>query len=148
MKAQSPLLNLLNGPHVGDGCADTDETYNAVENMNSNEHDVRIVEIGEANFYSEVVQSKRPVLVAFMAPRNQPFQVLKAVLDEVVTAGDGGVKVAWVNTDDNPNLGMWYGIRSSPTLLYFVDARPRARVVGTASKEAILSQLKPLTETP
>ena len=114
--------------------------------MNSNEIEVQIVEIGEANFFSEVVQSKLPVLVGFLAPRSQPFQVLRPVLDEVVAACAGRVKVAWVNADNNPHLSMWYRIQSTPTLLYFVDARPRARVVGTASKEGILSQLKPFTE--
>jgi thioredoxin-like negative regulator of GroEL len=115
--------------------------------MNSNEIEVPIAEIGEANFYSEVVQSKVPVLVGFLAPWSQPFQVLRPVLDEVVIACAGRVKVAWVNADDNPNLSRWYRIKSTPTLLYFVDGRPRARVMGTASKEAILSQLKPFTET-
>ena len=114
--------------------------------MNSNEIEVTIVEVGEANFFSEVVQSKLPVLVSFLAPGNQPFQVLRPVLDEVVTACAGSVKVAWVNAADNPNLTIWYRVQSIPTLLYFVDGRPRARVVGTASKEGILSQLKPFTE--
>ena len=115
--------------------------------MNSNEIEVRIVELGEANFYSEVVQSKLPVLVGFVAPWSQPFQILRPVLDEVVTACDGSVKVAWVNAADNPNLTIWYRVQSIPSLLYFVDGRPRARVVGTASKEGILSQLKPFMET-
>ena len=114
--------------------------------MNSKEIEVQIVEIGEANFFSEVVQSKVPVLVGFLAPWSQPFQILRQVLDEVVSACAGSVKVAWVNADDNPNLSRWYRIKSIPTLLYFVDGRPRARVIGAASKEAILSQLKPFAE--
>jgi thioredoxin 1 len=115
--------------------------------MNSNQIEVPIVEIGEANFFSEVVQSKLPVLVGFLAPWSQPFQVLRPVLDEVLTAGAGSVKVVWVNAEDNPNLSRWYRIKSTPTLLYFVGGRPRARVVGTSNKEGILSQLKPFTET-
>jgi thioredoxin-like negative regulator of GroEL len=73
---------------------------------------------------------------------------LDSALDEVATACAGSVKVAWVNADDHPDLSMWYGIQSIPTLLYFVDGRLRARVVGTASKAAILSLFKPFTETP
>jgi len=114
---------------------------------NSNEIEVPIVEIGEANFFSEVVQSKLPVLVGFLAPWSQAFQVLRPVLDEVVTACAGNVKVVWVNADENPNLSRWYRIKSAPTLLYFVGGRPRARVVGTDGKEGILSQLKPFVET-
>ena len=115
--------------------------------MNSNEIEVRIVELGEANFFSEVVRSKQPVLVGFLAARSQPFQVLGPVLDGVVAASGGSVKVVWVNVEDNPNLSRWYRIQSLPTLLYFVGGRPRARVVGTASKEGILSQLRPFAET-
>jgi thioredoxin-like negative regulator of GroEL len=115
--------------------------------MNSNEIEMQIVEIGEVNFFSEVVQSKVPVLVGFLAPWSQTFQVLKRVLDEVVAACAENVKVVWVNADKNPNLSRWYRIKSTPTLLYFVNGRPRARVVGTAGKEGILSQLKPFAET-
>ena len=107
----------------------------------------QIVEIDEINFESEILKSKRPVLVAFLAPWSRPCQVLRPILDEVVTACAGSIKVAKVNADDNPGLSMWYEIQSVPTLLCFVDACPRARVVGTASKEAILSLLKPFTET-
>ena len=119
---------------------------NETENMSSNENEVRIVEVGEANFNSEVLQSKRPVLVAFLAPWSRPCQVQRPILDEVVIACTGNVKVAWVNADDNPHLSLWYEIQSIPTLLCFVDGRPRVRVVGTVSKECILSELKPFTE--
>jgi thioredoxin 1 len=128
-------------------CLIIGQACDAVENMNSNESESLVVEIGEANFYSEVLQSKRPVLVAFLAPWSRPCQILKPVLDEVVTACAGSVKIAWVNADDNPNLSLWYGIQSIPTLLCFADARPRARVVGTVSKQAILAELKPFTQT-
>jgi len=84
--------------------------------MNSDENKVRIVEIGEANFSTEVVQSKRPVLVAFLAPWSQPFEVLRPVLDEVASAFAGSVKVTWVNADENPNLSLWYGIQSNLAL--------------------------------
>jgi len=111
-----------------------------------NADNTQILEAGEATFYSEVLQSKRPVLVAFLAPWSQPCRILRPVLDEVVAACAGNVKVTWVNADDNPNLSLWYGIQSIPTLLYFVDARPRARVVGTVSKEAILAQLQTVSQ--
>ncbi len=36
--------------------------------MNSNENEVGIVEVAEVNFNAEVLQSKRPVLVALLSP--------------------------------------------------------------------------------
>ena len=105
-----------------------------------------IIEIGEANFEPEVLRSEQPVLVAFSAPWSRPCQVIGPVLDEVATTCLGTVKVAKVNVDDHPDLGVWYDIRSIPTLLCFVKARVCVRIVGTASKEAILSKLRSVTE--
>jgi thioredoxin 1 len=112
--------------------------------MNANQDKALIVEIGDANFEPEVLKSKQPVLVAFWAPWSRPCHILDSVLNEVATACAGSMRVVKVNADDNPDLGMWYEIQSIPTLLYFVDGTLCARVVGTASKEAILSKLHPV----
>ena len=108
--------------------------------MNANE--TQIVEIGEANFESEVLQSKQPVLVAFFAPWSRACQTVRPVLDEVATACGGSVKVVKVNADNNPDLGIWYEIQSIPTLLFFVGGSLRVKVIGTVSKEAVFSQLQ------
>lgn len=98
-------------------------------------------EIGETNFESEVLRSKHSVLVAFSAPWSRPCQVLMPVLDEIATACDGRVEVVRVNVDDHPDLGLQYKIQSIPTLLCFVSGKVCVRIVGTASKDAILSKL-------
>ena len=108
-----------------------------------NENKAQIVEIGETNFKSEVMEWKRPVLVAFLAHWSRPCYVVRPVLDEVSAACGGSIKVVKINADDNPGLGMAYEIHSIPTLVCFVDGKERARIVGTASKEAILGKLKP-----
>jgi thioredoxin len=113
-----------------------------VENMNSNQDNVPTVEVGEANFHSEVMKSKQPVLVVFWAPWSRPCQIFDSVVAEVATACTGSVKVVKVNADNNPDLSLWYEIQSIPTLLYFVEGNLCARIVGTASKEAILSKLQ------
>jgi thioredoxin 1 len=110
--------------------------------MNISQNKALTAKVGEANFKLEVLKSKQPVLVAFWAPWSRPCHILDSTLDEVATACAGRVKVAKVNADDNPDLGMWYEIQSVPTLLYFVGGTLRARVVGTASKEAILAKLQ------
>ena len=108
--------------------------------MNGNE--TQIVEIGGANFESEVLQSKQPVLVAFFAPWSRACQTVRPVLDEVAKACAGSVKVVKVNADNNPDLGIWYEIQSIPTLLFFVGGSLRGKVIGTVSKEAVFSQLQ------
>ena len=109
--------------------------------MNVSPNQPPIGEVGQQNFETEVLRSPRPVLVAFGASWSRPCLVIKAVLDEVAASCGAGVKVVKVNADDNPDLSLWYDIQSIPTLLCFVDGEVRARVVGTASKEAILAKL-------
>ena len=109
--------------------------------MNKNSDNRTIIEIGEGNFESEVLRWKQPVLVVFSAAWSRPCGILNSVLEEVAAACNGRVKVARINADNNPDLSLFWRIQSIPTLLYFVDGNLRATIVGTASKEAILSKL-------
>jgi len=101
-----------------------------------------IPELSGLDFQSKVLQSTEPVLVAFLAPWSQPCQTARLVLDEVASGCTGTLNVFTVNADDNPDLGVWYDIHSVPTLLYFVGGSLQAKVIGTASKEAILAKLQ------
>jgi thioredoxin 1 len=114
----------------------------ADETMNFRPDNSPMFEVGEADFQSKVLQSKRPVLVEFWAPWSRPCQVLEKVLDEVASASVGKLRIAKVNADDNPDLSLWYDIQSIPTLLCFVRGTLRIRLVGTASKQAILAKIK------
>ena len=100
--------------------------------------------LGESNFDSEILQSKRTVLVAFWAPWSKPCQVIDPVLLEVAEACAGKCEVVKVDADDNPNLSLRLGIQHIPTLLYFEAGQLRGRLVGTASKEAVLAKLHSL----
>ncbi len=116
--------------------------------MNVHDGKTLTVEVGEEKFEAEVLRSKEPVLVAFCAPWSRPCQILESVLEEVATACAGRAKVVKVNADDNPDLSLWYEIRSIPTLLYFVNGALHAKLVGTATKEAILAKFQPGGEVP
>ena len=110
--------------------------------MNTNPDNGLIIEIDEANFESEVLKWELPVLVAFSAAWSRPCQILDSVLEEVAVGCAGRVKVVKINADNHPDLSLVWRIQSIPTLLYFVDGNLRAKIVGTASKEAILSKLR------
>lgn len=113
----------------------------AVEIMNPSRTKASIAEVGEQTFETEVLQAEQPVLVEFAAEWSRPCRVLDSVLHEVVSTSAARAKIVRVDADDNPDLSLWFGIRSIPTLLYFLGGKVRARIVGTASKEAILSKL-------
>jgi thioredoxin 1 len=102
------------------------------------------IEIDEANFESEVLKSNQPVLVEFVTKWSLPSIMWDGALDEIATEFIDNLKVATVKLDRSPNLGLWYGIRCVPTILYFSDGEVRVGIFGTTSQEAILSQLKPI----
>jgi len=103
------------------------------------------LEVGKANFEAEVLRSQRPVLVAFRTPWSPACRAAEPALNEVMREISGRVKLVKINADENPHLSLWYGIQSLPTLLYVVDGVVLARIVGAASKEAILAQLESST---
>src|SRR4029077_12101076 len=101
------------------------------------------IDVNEANFESEVLKSEQPVLVGFATGWGPPSIKAEEALEEIATES-ASLKVARVELDHNPNLGLWYGIRRIPTILCFVGGEERIGIFGTATKEAILSQLKPI----
>jgi len=109
--------------------------------METNHEPIGVPEVNEGNFESEVLRSQEPALVAFGAGWSKPCQILKTVLEELATRCAGKVRVLRINVDDNPDLGLWYGIESIPTLLCFVGGQVRVRIVGTVSTDAVLAKL-------
>jgi thioredoxin 1 len=102
------------------------------------------VKVTEANFEIEVLKSNQPVLVEFATGWSFPSMRLDELLGEIAVEFADFLKVARVELDRSPNLGLWYGIRCIPTMLCFVDGEERVGIFGTTSKEAIFSQLKPI----
>ena len=112
------------------------------ENMNDADKNSKPVQVDSVNFDSEVLQSTQTVLLAFLTSWSRPCAVLAPVLDEIAAERDGQLKVARVDADANLDLSLWYDVQSIPTLFYFVAGNVRAKIVGTATKEAILSKLE------
>jgi thioredoxin 1 len=100
------------------------------------------IDINEANFESEVLQSSQPVLVDFWAEWCGPCKMIAPLLDEIATEQAGHVKVAKVNVDANPVLAARYGIQSIPTLLYFSGGEVRDKTIGATSKRIIAGKLE------
>jgi thioredoxin 1 len=106
------------------------------------------IEINEANFEDEVLKSSQPVLVEFATGWSLPSMMMNGAMDEIAAEFVDCLKVARVQLDSSPNLGLWYGIRCLPSILYFSGGEVRIGIFGSTSKEAILSQLKPVISLP
>lgn len=94
--------------------------------------------ITEAEFLSEVLQAKEPVVVDFYADWCGPCKALAPVIDEIAQENDD-VAVYKVNIDESPGLAQKYRILSIPTLVLFrqgeaveqlTGLRPKAEIIG------------------
>ena len=101
------------------------------------------VVIPAAKFRTEVLQSEQPVLVAFWTGWSRPCHFFDSVLQTLATEWAGKIKIVKIDADDSLDLSLCYEIQSIPTLIFFVKGKPCVRIVGTASREAILAKLEP-----
>ncbi|MBS1492699.1 MAG: thioredoxin [Bacteroidetes bacterium] len=99
------------------------------------------LEITDANFDSEVINSDKPVLIDFWAVWCGPCKLIAPVVEEVAKEYDGKFKVGKMDIDNNPNVAMKYGIRSIPTLLIFKDGKVVDQIVGAVPKNVITSKM-------
>jgi thioredoxin 1 len=70
------------------------------------------VEGSDMNFEQEVLKSDVPVLVDFWAPWCGPCRSVAPIVDEIAMEYNGKLKVVKLNTDDNQEVAIRYGIRS------------------------------------
>ncbi|MBR2082035.1 MAG: thioredoxin [Elusimicrobiaceae bacterium] len=102
------------------------------------------VTLTDANFETEVLQSKEPVLVDFWATWCGPCKMLAPVVEELANDYAGKVKVCKLDVDQGMNAASKYQISSVPTLIAFKDGQIAFQTVGLQSKEALAAKLDDL----
>ncbi len=93
------------------------------------------LQLTDANFQSEVLESNQPVLVDFWAAWCGPCRVVGPTIEELARKYDGTVKVGKLNIDENQQAPSDFGISSIPSVLLFKDGKVVETLVGVQSKE-------------
>lgn len=95
------------------------------------------VDVTDRSFEAEVISHPGVVLVDCWAPWCGPCRMVAPVLEQLAGEYRGRVKIAKLNTDENPGISAKYGIRSIPTMLLFKNGTQVDRLVGALPKQEI-----------
>ncbi len=101
-----------------------------------------VVVLTESNWNEEVVNSNVPVLVDFWAPWCGPCRIIAPIIEELASEFEGQIKVGKLNTDENPNIAMQYGIRAIPTVMLFKNGEVVDTRIGVQPKDALKQMME------
>ncbi len=101
-----------------------------------------VIELTDANWESEVINSPVPVLVDFWAPWCGPCRIIAPVVEKLAGEFAGQIKVGKLNTDDNPGVSMRYGIRAIPTIMMFKNGEVVDTRVGVQPEDSLRKMIK------
>jgi thioredoxin 1 len=103
-----------------------------------------VLQVNDATFDQEVLQSELPVLVDFWAVWCGPCKALAPSIDAVAAKYAGKVKIAKVNVDENGAAPSRFGIRGIPALLFFKGGKVADQVVGFVAQDVIEEKIAKL----
>ncbi len=80
---------------------------------------------------------KQPVLVDFWAPWCGPCKQLQPIIEKVVKAAGGKVKLVKMNIDENPEIAGQLGIQSIPAVIAFQRGQPVDGFMGALPESQV-----------
>lgn len=107
--------------------------------MNNN-----FIELNEANFDREVLNTMQPVLVEFWAGWSDPCKAMAPMLKSLAEDHAPPVKFARVNVEDHEKLAEQCGVRAVPTLLLFNQGGLKDQIIGRTTEQTLRSKLESL----
>jgi putative thioredoxin len=100
------------------------------------------------SFMKDVIEdsSNQPVLVDFWAPWCGPCKQLTPILEKVVKAAKGKVKLVKMDIDKHPEIPGQMGIQSIPAVIAFSNGQPVDGFMGALPESQVVQFLERLTK--
>jgi thioredoxin 1 len=74
--------------------------------------------------------------------------MIAPVLEKLAGEYGDKITIAKVNTDENPEWAMKYGVQGIPTLLFIKDGKVKDTIVGVVAASVIKSKMDGLLKAP
>jgi thioredoxin 1 len=88
------------------------------------------IHVTDAAFEKTVLKSNIPVIVDFWAPWCVPCKSVAPVLDKLANEYSGKLLIAKVNTDENSEWAIKFGVQGIPTMLFVLNGKIAHTQVG------------------
>lgn len=99
------------------------------------------LEITDANFEAEVLNSEKVTMVDFWAEWCGPCRAIAPIVEELAGEYEGKAQVGKVNVDENPEVASKFGIRNIPTILFIKNGEVVDKQVGAVPKSVLAGKI-------
>ncbi len=103
-----------------------------------------VLHVTTATWEQEVLKADGLVLVDFWAAWCGPCRIIAPTVEELAGEYAGKLKVAKLNTDENPEIASRYKIMGIPTLIFFRKGEKADQIVGAVPKPQLKAKIDAL----
>lgn len=96
------------------------------------------------NFDSLVLQSDKLTIIDFWATWCPPCIALSPTIDALASDFEGQVNVGKLNTDENPQVSVMYGVTNLPCVLFLRNGVVVDKHIGAAPKSVYEKKIRQL----